>query len=140
VFCPALARVRDDVVVSSEHSPDAGANQPATLSVRVEPLDDAVVLSVSGEIDLVTAPQLSESINAAMDQEPPTLVVDLSDVDFLASAGMAVLLGCNQRARGRIRFRVVAAGITTFRPMEVAGVPDEIAIFPTREEALAADG
>jgi anti-sigma B factor antagonist len=108
--------------------------------VRVEPLDDAVVLSVSGEIDLVTAPQLGESINAAMDQEPPTLVVDLSDVDFLASAGMAVLLGCNQKAQGRIRFRVVAAGTTTFRPMELTGVPDEIAIFPTREEALAADG
>ena len=128
-------------MVSSDHSPNPGAIQPAapSLSVRVEPLDDAVVLSVSGEIDMVTAPQLGESINAAMDQEPPILVVDLSEVDFLASAGMAVLLGCNQRAKGRIGFRVVAAGNTTFRPMELTGVPDEIAIFPTREEALAAD-
>jgi anti-sigma B factor antagonist len=133
--------MRDDGVVSSDHAPNPGAIQPATpsLSVRVEPLDDAVVLSVSGEIDLVTAPQLGESINAAMDQEPSTLVVDLSEVDFLASAGMAVLLGCNQRAKGRIGFRIVAAGNTTFRPMELTGVPDEIAIFPTREEALAAD-
>lgn len=128
--------------MSSEHSPNPGTYQPENpgLSVRVEPLDGAVVLSVSGEIDLVTAPQLGESINAAMAQEPPTLVVDLSNVDFLASAGMAVLLGCNQKAKGKIRFRVVAAGNATFRPMELTGVPDEIAIFPTREEALAADG
>jgi anti-sigma B factor antagonist len=124
--------------VSAEQSPDPGATQPA-ISVRVEPVDDAVVLSVSGEIDLVTAPELGQSINAAMAQEPPTLVVDLSEVDFLGSAGMAVLLGCNQQARGRIRFRVVAAGDTTFRPMELTGVPDEISIFPTREQALADD-
>lgn len=107
--------------------------------MQVEPVDDAVVLSVSGEIDLVTAPELGESINAAMAQEPPTLVVDLSEVDFLASAGMAVLLGCNKQAQGKIRFRVVAAGNTTFRPMELTGLPDEISIFPTRAEALAAD-
>jgi anti-sigma B factor antagonist len=124
--------------VSSEQTPDPGSIQPA-ISVQVTPVDDAVVLSVSGEIDLVTAPQLGESINAAMAQEPPTLVVDLSEVDFLASAGMAVLLGCNQQAQGKLRFRVVAAGDTTFRPMELTGVPDEISIFPTREQALADD-
>jgi anti-sigma B factor antagonist len=133
--------VRQDVVVSSTESSDPAIDHTATpsISVQVTPVDDAVVLSVSGEIDLITAPQLGESINAAMAQEPPTLVVDLSEVDFLTSAGMAVLLGCNQQARGKIRFRVVAAGDTTFRPMELTGVPDEISIFPTREQALGAD-
>ena len=126
--------------MNSEQPPDSTANQPAEaiLSVRVEPADEAVVLSVSGEIDLVTAPQLGESINAAMRQEPVILVIDLSEVDFLGSAGMAVLVGCNQQAQGRTRVRVVAAGDVTFRPMELTGVSDQISIFPTRDEALAA--
>lgn len=105
----------------------------------VEPHGDAVVLSVAGEVDLVTAPQLDESINAAMEQHPETLVIDLTEVGFLASAGMAVLMGGHQQAQGNIRFRVVAAGSTTFRPMELTGMADEISIFPTREAALAAD-
>jgi anti-anti-sigma factor len=105
----------------------------------VEPHGKAVVLSVAGEIDLATAPQLGESIDAAMEQRPETLVVDLSDVDFLASAGMAVLIGCHQQAKGVLQFRIVASGSATFRPMELTGMTEEISIYPTRDEALAAD-
>lgn len=126
--------------MSSEFQ-DAGIGQPAApgLSVLVEPHGEAVVLNVAGEIDLATAPQLGESITAAMQQEPETLVVDLSDVDFLASAGMAVLIGCHQQAKGNLRFRIVATGSATFRPMELTGMTEEISIYPTRDEALAAD-
>lgn len=133
--------VRDDGAVTSEPFQDAGANQPAApgLSVLTEPHGEAVVLNVAGEIDLVTAPQLGESINAAMEQRPETLVVDLSGVDFLASAGMAVLIGCHQQARGNLRFRIVATGSATFRPMELTGMTEEISIYPTREEALTAE-
>ena len=105
----------------------------------VEPHGTAVVLGVAGEIDLATAPQLGESIKAAMAERPETLVVDLTDVDFLASAGMAVLIGCHQQAKGVLRFRIVASGSATFRPMELTGMTDEISIYPTRDEALAAD-
>lgn len=116
-------------------------NQPAApgLSVLVEPHGQAVVLNVTGEIDLATAPQLGESIKQAMDQQPETLVVDLTKVDFLASAGMAVLIGCHQQAQGTLQFRIVATGSATFRPMELTGMTEEISIYPTRDEALAAD-
>lgn len=127
-------------MVSSEPFQDAGQHQPTTpgLSVLVEPHGEAVVLDVAGEIDLATAPQLGESIIAAMEQRPETLVVDLSRVDFLASAGMAVLIGCHQQAKGNLRFRVVATGSATFRPMELTGMTEEMSIYPTREEALTA--
>jgi anti-anti-sigma factor len=133
--------MRDDGAVSSEPFQDAARQQPAPsgLSVLVEPHGEAVVLNVAGEIDLATAPQLGESISAAMEQKPGTLVVDLSKVDFLASAGMAVLIGCHQQAQGNVRFRIVATGSATFRPMELTGMTEEISIFPTRDEALAAD-
>ena len=127
--------------MSSEPFRDADTSTPAApgLSVLVEPHGAAVVLNVAGEIDLATAPQLGDSINAAMEQRPETLVVDLSQVDFLASAGMAVLIGCHQQAKGNLRFRIVASGSATFRPMELTGMTDEISIYPTRDEALSAD-
>jgi anti-anti-sigma factor len=132
--------MRDDGAVSSQQFEDAGQNQPPVpgLSVLVEPYGQAVVLNVAGEIDLATAPQLGESIKQAMDEQPETLVVDLTEVDFLASAGMAVLIGCHQQAKGNLSFRIVATGSATFRPMELTGMTEEISIYPTRDEALAA--
>ncbi len=132
--------MRDDGAVSSQQFEDAGQNQPAApgLSVLAEQHGPAVVLNVAGEIDLATAPQLGESIKQAMADQPETLVVDLTEVDFLASAGMAVLIGCHQQAKGHLSFRIVASGSATYRPMELTGMTEEISIYPTRDEALAA--
>lgn len=96
------------------------------------------MLHVAGEVDLVTAPQLGDSINNAMSEQPATLVVDLTDVDFLASAGMAVLMGSHKLANDT-SFRIVAVGSTTFRPMELTGMTEEIAIYPTLDQALSDD-
>lgn len=126
--------------MTSEPFHQEGDNQPPTpgLSVRVEPHGNAVVLHVAGEVDLVTAPQLGDSINNAMSDQPATLVVDLTDVDFLASAGMAVLMGSHKLANDT-SFRIVAVGSTTFRPMELTGMTEEIAIYPTLDQALSDD-
>lgn len=131
----------DEGVRSSESARAGHLNPPArhALTVRVEHYGDAVVLCVSGEIDLETAPHLQEAVSAALDEHPETLIIDLSKVEFLASAGMTVLIRCQQQAGTRTRFRVVAGGSATFRPMDLVGVSKQIVIFPTREEALAAD-
>jgi anti-anti-sigma factor len=110
---------------------------PDGFSVRVEDTGDTVVLSVNGEVDMATAPALEESIKGALERAPKTLVVDLSGVDFLASAGMSVLIGGNQQAVGRTRFRLVAAGSATLRPMELTGIAAQFSIHPTRDQALS---
>ena len=110
---------------------------PGDFSARVENHGGAVVLSVAGEVDLLTAPELDKLITAQLEQRPEVLVVDLSDVSFLASAGMSVLIGGNQRAGEGTRFRLVAVGNATLRPMELTGIADEFSIHPTRDRALA---
>jgi anti-sigma B factor antagonist len=114
---------------------------PGVFSVKVEDLQlekhgKTVVLAVVGEVDLVTAPVLEESISTAFAREPDMVVVDLSEVSFLASVGMSILIGCNERA-GDTEFRLVASGAATFRPLELTGVADTISIYPTRDQALA---
>jgi anti-sigma B factor antagonist len=109
---------------------------PGEFSVRVENQGNTVVLDVSGEVDMATAPKLEESIKAALEQRPEVLVVDLSGVGFLASAGMSVLIGGNQQAAGHTRFRLVATGTATLRPMELTGIATEFSIHPTRDHAL----
>lgn len=110
---------------------------PSGMSVRLEDLGSVAVLSVVGEIDLLTAPTLEESIKEARDQGPELLVVDLSGVEFLGSVGLSVLIGATERVGVSGRLRLVAAGDTVLRPMELTGIAELFSIYATRDEALA---
>ncbi|GAB3459561.1 STAS domain-containing protein [Actinophytocola sediminis] len=118
-----------------EENPVPGVFSVKVEEFRHESLGETVVLGVVGEVDLVTAPVLEESISTAFARAPDMVVVDLSEVSFLASVGMSILIGCNERA-GNTRFRLVASGAATFRPLELTGVADTISIYPTRDQAL----
>lgn len=107
-------------------------------SVALEHQDDAAVLRVSGALDLALAPKLRQLTERAARLRPAVLVIDLSGVTFLASAGMAELVRAH-RGRGEpVPLRVVASGRITLRPLEMTRLTDELAIYPSLPEALAA--
>lgn len=109
------------------------------MTVAVEEHGQAVVLAVAGEVDLLTAPQLQEALTLALENRPKTLVVDLSKVEFMGSAGLAALVGAHQSAGEHTRLRVVAATTATLRPLQVTDLDKEINVYPSREDALAAE-
>ena len=100
----------------------------------------AVVVSVAGVLDMLTSPQLDSAITASLAKNPSTLIVDLSDVDFLASAGMGVLVAAHDRAGDTVGFGVVADGPATSRPLKLVGLADVIGLYPTLDDARAALG
>lgn len=106
------------------------------LVVVVEPQGDAVVMMVSGEIDIVTAAQFEAALEAALLDRPATLVVDLTEITFLASAGLGVLAAVVRRAEDGTKIKVVADGPVTARPLQLTGLDEVIAVFATRSEAL----
>lgn len=99
-----------------------------------------VVISASGVVDMLTSPDLAARITAAIDNNPTAIIVDLSAVDFLASAGMSVLVAARDRASGRSGFAVVADGPATSRPLTLVGLADVIGLHATVDEARAALG
>ncbi|HET6502477.1 MAG TPA: STAS domain-containing protein [Amycolatopsis sp.] len=108
---------------------------PCTVTVEQRE-SGAIVLHVSGEIDLVTAPHLEESVTRALGERPKVLVIDLTEVGFLASAGMSVLVAAHNQAGEHTDMRLVASGSATFRPMELTGLTQALAIYPTLRDAL----
>ena len=76
---------------------------PAAFEVAVAWHDDVVVLGVTGALDMVTAPQLTESILTTLTNSPRSIVVDLAGVEFLASAGMTVLVAANEKVAEQAR-------------------------------------
>lgn len=110
---------------------------PTTFDIGKHQVDDALVLSVSGEVDMLSAPRLAEAIRAALAAGPPALVIDLSKVDFLASAGMTVLVTAQAEVAPPTRFAVVANGPATSRPIKLMGLDNVLALYSTLDSALS---
>ncbi|MCS7477567.1 STAS domain-containing protein [Umezawaea endophytica] len=100
---------------------------------------DVAVLTLTGEIDSVTAGATRQKALAAVDARPSVLVLDLTEVHFFGSNGIAILLETAQRAELRgIRFVVVADQHAVLRPLQVTGVDVRLTIRPTLPAALDA--
>jgi anti-sigma B factor antagonist len=128
--------VHDSRVTSSDLPvPDNVAGQ--AVSVTVDRFGDMVVLAVSGEVDMLTAPQVKAAVVSVLAGSPPVMVIDLLAVSFLGSAGLAVLVEAAQTAGERTRLRVVAAGSATLRPLQATGLDQSLTVYSTRDDALA---
>lgn len=99
-----------------------------------------VVVSASGVVDMLTSPHLEAGLTTSLKRNPAAIIVDLSEVEFLASAGMGVLVAAREQAASDIRFGVVASGPATSRPLTLIGLADIIGLYPTLAEARDALG
>ncbi len=110
---------------------------PTAFSVGKQQVDQAVVLTVSGEVDMLSSPHLAEAIQTALATKPAALVVDLSKVDFLASAGMTVLVTAQAEIEPPTQFAVVANGSATSRPIKLMGIDSVLALYSSLDDALS---
>jgi anti-anti-sigma factor len=100
--------------------------------------DGIAVLKVGGDIDLATVPALEAAIDEALVPKPTGLVIDLSDVGFLASAGLQTLAATHNNVSQSAQFAVVANSASTSRPIQLTGLDQIFELYPTLEEALTA--
>ncbi|WP_338762157.1 STAS domain-containing protein [Nocardia vulneris] len=106
------------------------------MTTTVASQDGATVLTVAGEVDLATAPALESAIEAILDGKPAALIIDLTAVSFLASAGMAVLVATHQRAGSATAIAVVADGPATSRQLRMTNLDQVFAVHSTLQAAL----
>lgn len=100
---------------------------------------DTGVVTVSGEVDMYTAPQLKECLLELIDGGAKRIVVDLSAVTFIDSTALGVLIGGVRRLHGASG---AMALVVTSRPVErvlsITGLDRVFSIHATLDEALAA--
>ncbi|WP_445169912.1 STAS domain-containing protein [Mycolicibacterium sp. Dal123E01] len=108
-----------------------------SVSFTTTPVRQVTVVAVQGSVDALTAPQLNDALDGALEGGPRAVVADLSQVDFLASAGMSALIIAHEKCSGSTAFGVVATGAIA-RPMRLVGIHETIPMFETLDEALSA--
>jgi anti-anti-sigma factor len=97
------------------------------------------LLAVSGEIDIASAPRLITSLNEALGECSMPVVVDLTDVDFMDSTGLALLLNAHRRlARRGQGFAVVCSDGPVRRVFTITDMVETLRVRPDREAAVQA--
>ena len=96
------------------------------------------VLPLKGEIDLHVSPVVTASLNAMIDKKPERLVIDLSDVTYIDSAGLAALIQAMQKVEGYGGKFLLAGLQETVRSIfEISRLDQVFRIFPDTDTALA---
>jgi anti-anti-sigma factor len=105
------------------------------LDVEVRDGDQAVLIGVSGELDLASSPGLEQELESRAASGAQLVIVDLRQLEFMDSTGLSVLVRGHQRAteRGQ-RFAVVKGPQQVQRLLSLTGVADRLTLVDSPEE------
>jgi anti-sigma B factor antagonist len=100
--------------------------------------EGVAVVSIGGEIDLSTAPAFEAAIATALEANPVVLVIELSQVSFMASVGLRILAATQENAGKSAQVAVVANNSAVSRPIQLTGLDNIFSLYPTLDAALIA--
>jgi anti-sigma B factor antagonist len=108
------------------------------VTVTVTSLQAVTVIKVAGEIDMATRDAMADPLFAQVDDAPSGLVLDLTDIEFMGSAGLAVLIEAYKRTRqgGTSLGIVVAAESPVQRSLEISGLLELLPVYRRMADAL----
>ena len=97
------------------------------------------VVPLKGEIDLHVSPIVTASLTAMIEKKPERMVIDLSDVTYIDSAGLAALIQAMQKVEAYGGKFLLAGLQETVRSIfEISRLDQVFQIFPDADTALAA--
>lgn len=96
------------------------------------------LVSVVGEVDVATAPELRDRLREAVADGSPTVAVDLTEVTFIDSTALGVLIETKKLCDGEGRtMRIAVSEPRILKVFEITGLTGLFDIRPTRDQAVA---
>lgn len=94
------------------------------------------VVFVYGEIDVLTAPRLHETLHEVIAESPGSLLVDLANVTFIDSTGLGALVVAHRHLEERGgRLRLVSVPPAVAQVLEVTGLMNRFEVYPDMDAA-----
>jgi anti-sigma B factor antagonist len=113
----------------------------APFRVEIQDLDGNVrVASVTGELDMAAVPKLEQTLSPVVEEGLGSLLIDLSDCEFMDSSGLASLVAARERltATDGREFAVCCPDSQVRRLLQITGLDEAMSLTDSRDEALAA--
>jgi anti-anti-sigma factor len=115
---------------------------PDILRVDRRVDNHAVIVRAAGEVDILSAPMLSTQLRLAeaVVVPPAPVVLDLTGLTFIGSAGLTVLLDHHERCAARgIQFQVVGGRLLT-RVLAITGLSHLVSVVPAPRDTALCNG
>lgn len=109
------------------------------MEITIQEYKRVAVITVTGRVDSATASEFENEVNEVIEGGQHNLVLDLSQVDFLSSAGLRVLVTTRktlQAAGGDIVLAQPSDRVV--ETLDTAGLDVLFERYDTREAAVAA--
>lgn len=107
------------------------------MEIKTSELKRVSLFEISGRIDSTNATELGEALNAAIDAGRSFLVVDLSDVDYMSSAGLRELVTALKKVKkGTGDLRLAEPSERVAEVLELAGLDTIFSVYATQVEAV----
>lgn len=97
------------------------------MTITKTKTENALVVSVEGRLDTVTAPELEAELEGALDGVT-SLTFDLDKLDYISSAGLRVLLSAQKKMNKQGEMKLVNVNETIMEIFEVTGFSDILTI------------
>ena len=99
---------------------------------------DCMVITIHGDLDIVTSPQLDECLTAAQGSHR-WIIIDLADVDFLDTSALAVIVGHWKKATAAGGTLALAGARYRYaKTLWITGLADKLTLFETVDAGLLA--
>lgn len=112
----------------------------AVVQVREERHEGTVVAVIDGEVDMASVGEVAVKLRRLVENRLHRVVIDLTGVSYLDSAGINLLyaVGGDVRARQQELHLVVAPGSPIERMLQIVGADRSFPVHASLDEALAA--
>jgi len=107
-----------------------------SLIVTTQIVDGVARITLSGRLDANTAPQLKTEIEKCVAQKPQTVALFLADLEYMASAGIRMLVFAKQKLGAAADIYVVAAQPAIVHTLEMTGVDKSVIFVEEFDAAL----
>jgi anti-anti-sigma factor len=105
--------------------------------VAVEARDGAVIIRLTGELDLYNVDDVRTALAEAIDGGPRRVVVDMTAVEFVDSTALGVLIEARSRL-GQDVLLLAAPRLETRRTLQISGLDRHLPVHDSVDEALLA--
>jgi anti-anti-sigma factor len=122
---------------SHEHPGPDGPDTAVELDTTIRADGEHTVLTVAGEVDIVTVESFRTALLDA--QRSPKVVVDLSGVTFMDSAGINALVGAYHRVAPDCELRIVGLRPNVRRVFEITGLLELFRVDPSDDPSAPVD-
>jgi anti-anti-sigma factor len=107
------------------------------LSITRTSTENVSTITLSGELDGASAPQLRDDVDKALESQPKHLVLMVKDLEYIASAGIRVIVYAKQKSGTGVDIYVVGAQAQVVDTLQKTGVDRSVYLVDTYDPASA---